>query len=122
MRIMLVEDEALTVMAMKMKLEQQGYTDIHTFASGEAALAAVGTLQPELVFMDIVLAGKLDGIETTIMLKKEHRCPVIYTTSYDDPETKRRAVESGAAAYLQKPISVSDLLKVISIERSKHQE
>lgn len=114
MRIMLVEDEALTVMLMEMMLSRQGHKEIHAFASGEEALASVETLRPDLILMDIMLAGKMTGIETTINIKRKYQCPVIFTTGYNDKEMRRQAVQSGAAAYLLKPIKAPDLLDAIS--------
>ncbi|MDX9959712.1 MAG: response regulator [Clostridia bacterium] len=114
MKIMLVEDEAVTVMVMEMLLNRQGYKEIHAFASGEEALAAVETLKPDLILMDIMLAGRMTGIETTIEIKKHHECPVIYTTGYNDNEMQEQAMKSGAAAYLLKPIKAPELMRVIA--------
>ena len=62
MKIMLVEDEALSAMLLKHTLRQFGCEDIHVFARGEKALAACASLQPDLVLMDIMLAGS-DAIQ-----------------------------------------------------------
>lgn len=110
MRVMLVEDEAMNVLLMKKILRHIGYDDVHAFSSGEKALAAYPSLLPDVVLMDIQLAGAMDGIETTVSLKQILDRPVIYTTGYGDLETRERAARSGASAFLLKPIS-QDLLR-----------
>jgi len=105
MTIMLVEDEALSVMLMKHMLSSFGFKDVHSYSSGEKALAAYPELRPDVVLMDIMLAGSLDGIETTKALKEILDRPVIYTTGCDDKATRERAELSGAAGYLLKPIT-----------------
>ncbi|HAP43497.1 MAG: hypothetical protein A2087_10115 [Spirochaetes bacterium GWD1_61_31] len=114
MRILLVEDEAMTVMLMKLLLRKLNHEDVQAVASGEKALALIDQWPPELVLMDILLAGKLDGIDTTIELRKRLDVPVVYTTGYDSGEVRQRAEASGAAAYLLKPVSKDDLARMIS--------
>lgn len=114
MKVMLVEDEALNVLLMKKLLRHMGYDDVHAFSSGEKALDAYPTLRPDVVLMDIQLAGSMDGIETTVSLKKILDRPVIYTTGYGDLETRERADRSGAAAFLLKPISQELLREAMS--------
>lgn len=113
MKIMLVEDEALSVMLMKHMLKQFGLVDVHEFASGEKALEMLSTVEPDLVLMDIMLAGKLDGIDTTIAIKKILDVPVIYTTGYDEKDFRERATRSGAAAFMVKPIEPDKLKAAI---------
>jgi CheY-like chemotaxis protein len=113
MNILLVEDEAMTVMLMKMLLKQLGYTDVFALASGEKALAFVDEWKPDLVFMDILLAGKIDGIETTRRMLQKISCPVVYTTGYDSKDIHERAMASGAAEYLLKPVVKDDIAAVI---------
>ncbi|MBU0936455.1 MAG: response regulator [Spirochaetes bacterium] len=113
MNILIVEDEALTVMYLKMLLKQMDYTEVKSVASGEKALELVDEWKPQLVFMDIQLAGKLDGIETTVQLKQKVECPVVYTTGYDNPEIMDRATRSGSAAYLIKPVERESIRTVL---------
>lgn len=113
MRVMLVEDEALNVLLMKKLLRHIGYDDVHEFSSGEKALDAYPALRPDVVLMDIQLAGSMDGIETTISIKRILDRPVIYTTGYGDLETRERADRSGAAAFLLKPIRLEHLKEAI---------
>ncbi|MBU0935042.1 MAG: response regulator [Spirochaetes bacterium] len=114
MNILVVEDEAMTVMLMKLLLKQLGYTNVYAVASGEKALAFVDEWQPDLVFMDILLAGQLDGIQTTVELLKKLACHIVYTTGYDSPDIRARADSSGASAYLLKPVSRADLAAAIT--------
>lgn len=113
MHILVVEDEAMTVMLMKMLLKQLGYNEVSAVASGEKALALIDNIRPELIFMDILLAGKMDGIETTSRILEKISCPVVYTTGYDSKEIYERAMASGAVDYLLKPVIKDDIAAVM---------
>ncbi len=114
MNILLVEDESLSVLFLECLLKQLKFSEIKAVPSGELALELVDTWKPDLVFMDIELAGELDGIETTTRLLAKISCPVIYATGYDSDETIKRAWESGASAYLVKPLSLESVRGAIA--------
>ncbi len=113
MNILIVEDESLSVLFLECLLKQLQFVDIKAVPSGELALELVDSWKPELVFMDIELAGSLDGIETTVQLLAKITCPVIYATGYDSEGIVKRAWESGAAAYLVKPLSLESVRDAI---------
>ncbi len=109
MNILLVEDESLSVLFLTCLLKQLGYTEIQAVPSGELALELIETWKPDLIFMDIELAGELDGIESSVKLLKIIACPVIYATGYDNEDIVKRAWESGASDYLVKPLSLESV-------------
>jgi CheY-like chemotaxis protein len=113
LQILLVEDERIVALDMRLKLSQLGYTVCGYAPSGEQALRIASESRPDLVLMDIKLEGSLDGIETAARLHEHATIPVIYTTAYTDPETRRRAEATHPAGYLAKPIDQSQLERAI---------
>ncbi len=89
--ILIVEDEAIIAEDIASKLEKIGYTVIGIVASGEDAIAITKKQQPHLILMDIMLQGKMDGIEAVEHIQTQFNIPVIYLTAYADDDTLNRA-------------------------------
>ena len=102
-KIMIVEDEKILAMGLKRKLEKLGYLITDTASSGQEALGKVAKNLPDLVLMDIVLKGDMDGIETAEELVKLYNLPIIYTTAYADDDIIQRAALTRPYGYLLKP-------------------
>src|SRR2546421_331426 len=92
--ILIVEDEKIVARGLQRDLEGMGYTVPAIAASGEEALHRVAERPPDLVLMDVILKGGLDGIETSRQLRDRYRVPVIYLSAYEDDQTLRRARET----------------------------
>lgn len=102
--ILIVEDETIISMDIKTSLEELGYNNVDTADSGEEALLKIAKRKPDIVFMDIGLAGEMDGIETTIEINKNYgNIPVVYLTSYSNERTRQRAEKTEYFDYLLKP-------------------
>lgn len=118
MNILLVEDEAITVLLMKAILTNLGHTVVESCASGEKAVEAMDRHPVDLIFMDILLSGEMYGITTVEHINTKHNVPVIYATGYDDDEIKDRAMKTNPLGYLLKPVQQHDVelvLKKISM-------
>ncbi len=102
-KIMIVEDEKILAMGLKRKLEKFGYLVTDTASSGSETLEKVDKNLPDLVLMDIVLKGDMDGIETAGELVKLYNLPIIYTTAYADDDIIQRAALTRPYGYLLKP-------------------
>lgn len=113
--ILIVEDKAIISEALAMTLEKAGYSISARADSGENALLLVNDNPPDIILMDIQLAGKLDGIQTAKLLSKTHSIPIIYLTDFHDKATIERAKHTHPAAYLLKPFNPNDLLIAIEI-------
>lgn len=100
--ILIVEDEALIASDLQMRLENMGYSVVGVAATGKEALKLIAEKRPDLVLMDIVLRGEMDGVDVARRVK-ELRVPVVLLTAYSDPETIGRARRAGAYGYLLKP-------------------
>ncbi len=108
-KILLVEDEGLAVLSLKIALQMLGFNDIKTAASGESALALVARETPDLVMVDLRLNGTLDGIETVLRMRRQWPVPVIFMTGYQDAETTARIARIPQAQCLFKPFTPDDV-------------
>lgn len=90
-RILQVEDEVITAMMMERELKRLGYKMIQHVSTGEMAFETAMQNPPDIILMDIQLAGKIDGIEAASMIKSELNIPVVFISSYEDNDTRKRA-------------------------------
>ena len=120
--ILIVEDELLIAKNLSYKLEKLGYQIVGVVSSGADAIQRAVEMEPDLILMDIVIKGDIDGIETAVRINQELDIPIIYTTAYADDETLERAENTGSYGYLLKPFKQRELHATIKIALSKHQE
>jgi signal transduction histidine kinase len=120
--ILIVEDELLIAKNLSHKLETLGYHIVGIVSSGADAIQRAGEMEPDLILMDIVIKGDIDGIETAVIINQKFDIPIIYTTAYADDETLQRAENTGSYGYLLKPFKQRELHATIKIALSKHQE
>jgi putative two-component system response regulator len=95
-------------------LTDLGYDVVATACSGEEAVDKLQEVHPDLVLMDIVLAGETDGIEAAEKIMAFPGVSVIYLTAYSDDKTFRRATLTGPSGYILKPVDIKQLY--VSIE------
>jgi light-regulated signal transduction histidine kinase (bacteriophytochrome) len=119
-RIMIVEDERILALDLAETLEDLGYTVAGLASRGEEAIELARRLHPQLILMDVRLAGEIDGITAAETIRDEHDVPVVFLTAHADDDTLHRATHSEAAAYLVKPFKPPDLRCVIEIALHKH--
>lgn len=119
-KILVVEDEAVVAMEIQSRLEKLGHDVVGVVASGETAIKKAEDAQPDLVLMDIVIQGDMDGIETAEKIRTRFNIPVVYLTAYSDEKTLQRAKVTGAYGYLLKPFEERDLHTTIEVAFYKH--
>src|SRR5262245_42562896 len=119
-RILIVEDEALTVLALKHELTELGYEIAGDASTAVDALRAAEDNRSDLVLMDIQLDGRISGIAAAAAIRGQLNIPVVFLTAHASTETVERAVESGAFGYLLKPYTVPELKAAIDIAFHKH--
>jgi len=113
-RILLVEDEALNALFIEHQLKKLGYIiDDHT-STGEDAIKSAIEHKPDLIIMDIRLAGDLDGIETARQIQKELKSPIIFVTGYDDNSVRESAMALEPVGYLLKPLNINQLNQLLN--------
>lgn len=114
-RIMLVEDEAITALCLRDSLQGLGYELVATIARGEEAVRLAAELRPDLILMDITLAGKMTGIEAAEHIRQAQQIPIIFMTAHTDSETLDRAKRTGPFGYLTKPYYLDTLKNTIEV-------
>lgn len=118
--ILVVEDEAITARDIRTRLERLGYEVPAIVHSGEEALALAERQRPDLVLMDIRLAGPMDGIETARQLRERFGVPVTYLTAYADESTIARAKQTMPYGFLLKPLEERELHSTIQMALYRH--
>lgn len=111
--ILVVEDEGIVALDIKMSLRRMGHHVIGTVDSGHDAIHMAVTQQPDLILMDIRLKGDIDGIEATQSIQQQFSIPIIYLTGQLDEITVKRAQTTKPAGYLSKPFTASELASLI---------
>ncbi len=119
-KILIVEDEKILAMGLKNKLEKLGFKVTGMASSGEEAIESVNQNQPDLVLMDIVLKGEMDGIDTAKFIVNLHNIPIIYLTAYADDKTLERAEKTCPYGYILKPYKDNELKANIKMALFKH--
>ncbi len=115
-RILVVDDTPDSLRFLVDTLEREEMT-VLIANSGEAALALLDHVTPDLILMDAVMPG-LSGLETTLLIKRNPACahiPVIFMTGLTEPEHVVAALETGGVDYVRKPIVIDELLARIRV-------
>jgi PAS domain S-box-containing protein len=111
--IFIVEDEAIVADDIRESLISLGYAVAGTAKSGETALEKIKMSSPDLVLMDIHIAGAMDGVETAGKIHELYDIPVIYLTAYSDKALLDRAKVTEPYGYVIKPFDERELQSVI---------
>ncbi len=114
-RIMIVEDESITAMRIKNSLEDIGYSVTSTEFTGEEAVKKAAEDLPDLVLMDIVLDGRMDGIEAAGKIHSSFNIPVVYLTAHSDNKMLKRLQATEPFGYIIKPFDDRELRIVVEI-------
>jgi PAS domain S-box-containing protein len=119
--ILVVEDEALVALSLQRKLRNLGYRVCGVVDAGEAAVQQAEELRPDLVLMDIMLAGEMNGTAAAEQIWSRFKIPVVYLTALSDEQTLQRAKIAEPFGYLLKPFEDRDLRAAIEVALYKHQ-
>jgi DNA-binding response OmpR family regulator len=113
-RILIVEDEGLIALHIEEMLAHAGFEVEDLFPCGEDALAYLATSPPpDIILMDIGLAGTLNGIETARRIREKADVPVIFLTAYNDRHHLSEAAAVSPYGYLTKPFTAKDLVATV---------
>ncbi len=121
-RILIVENEGLVGCDMAASLGKLGYHVVGICASGEEALGRFEELRPDLVLLDVHLAGQLDGIDTARELQRRSRVAIVYVTACADLDTVARARQTHPHGYLLKPFNHDELRLTVEVAAQRHLE
>jgi two-component system, cell cycle response regulator DivK len=113
-RILVVEDDRLSLVLLRQLLTAQGY-EILQSPEGWDGISRARNEQPDLILMDIQLPD-ISGLDAILLLKQDDQTrdiPIIAVTAFVTPEVKAKALKSGCDAYVAKPLNISNLLRTV---------
>jgi len=116
----IVEDELLIAHDLKNKLTEFGYEVLGIDTKGENCISNIASLkendkEPDIVIMDVKLAGRMDGIEAARILTENYNCGIIFLTSMNKSEVFSKSFSLKPYAYLFKPVDVDQIRAAIEV-------
>lgn len=114
-KILVVEDENSVALDIKNRLTKLGYSVTGMASTGESAIKKAEENKPNLVLVDIVLKGEIDGIEAARYIHDNLDIPIVYLTAYADDDLIERAKHTEPYGYILKPFQNKDLRSNIEI-------
>jgi PAS domain S-box-containing protein/putative nucleotidyltransferase with HDIG domain len=108
-RILIVEDESLVARDIENMALSQGYEVCGIASSGDQAVEMAAEHQPDLILMDVIIKGSLDGTTIAEKIWDYYRIPIIYVTASADEHTLKRAKITEAFGYILKPFDEREL-------------
>jgi len=118
-KVLVVEDDKVILTIEKWRLSKLGFDVCGTAGTGADALESAAKLQPDIVLMDISLAGEMDGIETAGQIKKNFNIPVIFVTAHTHGEILSRAKTVNPDGFIKKPFDDDNLRIAIELGLKK---
>jgi len=118
--VFVVEDEKIVSKDIQMSLKKLGYNVVGTADTGEKAIEESLLTKPDVILMDIMLKGEMNGIEAATEIRKQMDIPVIYLTAYTDEGTIQKAKETEPHGYIIKPFKEVDIHTTIEMAIYKH--
>ncbi len=118
--ILVVEDEIIVATDIEVMLANLGYSVSGIESSGEGAIKHAQCHRPDLVIMDIMLEGDIDGIAAANKIRQQFNIPVIFLTAYSNEQTLDRAKTAKPYGYILKPFQETDMHTSIEIASYKH--
>jgi PAS domain S-box-containing protein len=118
-KVMVVEDELILAKGIELLLRRNEYEVCGPVTTGEEAFALARAQRPDLVLMDISLAGTMDGVATADIIRRELDVPAIFLTAYGDRSTIERACAAEPYSYLLKPFEDTELLIAVEVVLAK---
>lgn len=120
LRILLVEDVANVATVLKARLETFGYRICDIAHTGAQAIELAIQHKPDLILMDIMLEGDMNGIEAADIILKKIDVPIIYLSCLNDQQVFDQAIETNPYGYILKPYDSAELRFSIENAIKKH--
>lgn len=112
-KILVVEDENIVALDLESRLKSLGFTVLPVISSGEEAVEKAYEYKPDLILMDILLKGKINGIDAAKKIVGTLKIPIIYLTASTNREVLERARQVGCCSYITKPFMGKELENAI---------
>jgi response regulator of citrate/malate metabolism len=113
MKVLIIEDDMILSLSLEIMMKRLGFTEIQKTHNGEKALDVLVEFEPDLMLVDIFLGPGISGIDVVKEIQKQKEIPVIYITGNSDDYHKNMASETTYLDYLVKPITFTDLKRVL---------
>jgi two-component system, response regulator PdtaR len=118
LRVLIVDDQESIREILSRLLEKSGHTIVGKATNGLEAMELTGSLQPDVVLMDIEMP-LLNGLEATKLIMEKFPRPIVLLTSHDNQEMVQLASQAGAGAYLLKPPSAEEIERTMIIAAAR---
>lgn len=119
-KILIVEDDEVTAMNLKMSLQQQGYNVVSTADNTIHARNKIRVYEPDIILIDISLQKSNDGIELAQYIREKYELPFIYLTAHSDNDIIDQAKLTQPYGYIVKPFEPEGLNAAIQIAMYKY--
>jgi PAS domain S-box-containing protein len=120
-RVLVVEDEPVTAKEIQRSLEKLGYSVAAVTDNGLDAINLARQMKPDLILMDIVLKGPVDGIKASAKIREQNEIPIVYLTAHQDDKTLERSRQTNPYGYLLKPLNERDLNSCLRMALYRHE-
>lgn len=120
-KILIAEDEYIIAVDLKKTLEKLGYIVTAYVAKGQDVITHAETDNPDLIIMDIMLEGEMNGIQAAEAIKKKFDIPIVYLTAFTDENTLQKAKITEPVGYIHKPFEERSLHSAIEIALYKYE-
>ncbi|MGD1698739.1 putative bifunctional diguanylate cyclase/phosphodiesterase [Dapis sp. BLCC M229] len=120
LKIMIVEDESIIAEDLADSLRTMGYAVVDIVSSGEEAISMAAEKQPNLILMDVMLQGEMDGVTAAEQIQSSLQIPIIFLTAYTDNQTLQRVKATNPFGYIVKPFEERNLHLTIEIALQRH--
>ena len=114
-KVLIAEDEAIIAMDLKNSLLRMGYEVTSVVNNALEAIQKTELDKPDIILMDILLIGYLDGIEAAKIISYNHSVPIIYLSALNDEQTIERANINSFTMFIRKPYKEHDLKNAIEL-------
>lgn len=118
--VLVVEDESIVALDIRARLASLGMTVVGIARDGKSAIEIAREKRPDVILMDIQIAGDIDGIETAAYIGETLDIPSVFLTAYSDGENLERAKRAGGYGYLLKPFQERELVIAVEMALFKH--
>ncbi len=120
-KILIVEDDHTSGLILSRNLKKHGYEVIDIASAGETALDSISRQAPDLILMDVMLQGRMDGIQTAGKILEKWSIPVIFVSGMYNEEIIQRAAKTLPYAYLRKPVEEHQLIAEVRLALFRRQ-
>ncbi len=114
-KIIIVEDDEITALNLKLSLQKHGYNIIAVCDNAPQAKEKIEETKPDVIIIDISLQESNDGIELAKTIRQHYSIPFIYLTSYSDDDIIAEAIKTEPYGYIVKPFDPSSLHATIQM-------